>query len=436
MRSQPAVQRLAVSVRRIRRWGAGLAVAAAGGALLAPFGAAALEPAPGVTAELGVIVDSHANMHGGANPDGSLHALGAFSLGLTLDLETLAGWRGAALYAAAQSSRGRTITERELGSLQYVSSYEVPELTQLGELWLEQALAGGSVRLKAGKQDANADFCAPEFGASFVNCSLYVAPNVPLTTYPDPGLGAAAFARVRPWLEIGAGVFDGAALGSGTGFDTAFDGKGGGFQIVEARARPGGPDSGPEDGALRLGLWRHTEDVLEITDADEYYVYTQNHGLYLLLDRALWRERPDGGSPAGDEGAPEPAPADAASSGDGGDGVESGGAFQGLGAFLQYSWAPGDRNEIRHYVGAGLLWQGALPGRDDDACGVGVASARLCRQLGWMEGLTGETAWELFYRAQVTTWLAAQPDLQYFVHPGGGGEANALVVGMRVEISL
>lgn len=433
MRSKPSGRWLVKSLRCARGREFGLAAAAVGGPLVAllvvPLGAAALEPAPGVTLEAGVIADSYANVRGGADPDGSFHTLGAFSLGLTLDLEALAGWRGAALYAAAQSSRGRTVTERELGSLQYVSSYEAPEMTQLGEVWLEQTLAGGKLRLKAGKQDANTDFCAPEFGATFVNCSFYLAPNVPITAYPDPGLGVAAFARARPWLEVGAGVYDGAALGSGTGFDTAFDGQGGGFQVLEARVRPGGPDSGPEDGILRLGLWRHTGDVLEITDAAQFYVYTQNHGLYLLLDGALWRERPAGGSSAGDESTVAGAEEVAAAG-------EEGEAFQGLGAFLQYGWAPGDRNEIRQYFGAGLLWQGALPGRDGDALGAGVASARLCRQLSWLEGLTGETAWELFYRAQVTPWLAVQPDLQYFVHPGGGGKDNALAAGLRVEMSL
>jgi porin len=67
--------------------------------------------------------------------------------------------------------------------------------------------------------------------------------------------------------------------------------------------------------------------------------------------------------------------------------------------------------------------------------GVGVASAHLCRQLRWMEGISGETTWEMFYRVQLTPWLAVQPDLQYVVNPGGVGE-NALAAGLRLDFGI
>lgn len=356
------------------------------------------ETAPGVTAEVSAIIDTYANLRGGVDADGALHSVGAFSLGLTFDLEVLGFWRGGTLAVVAQQSRGRAVSENEIGALQYVSSIEAPEFTQVGEYYLEQSLAGGRLRLKLGKQDSNADFCAAELAADFANCSFATVPNVPMTTYPDAGLGIAAFARTLPWLEVGAGVYDGNAIGTDAGFATAFDGEGGGFQIVELRARPGG------GGAYRCGLWRHTEDVLQITDEASYHQYSQNHGLYLEVDQPL-RRGADGADPAGP------------------------------GAFFQYGWAPGDRNEIRHYFGGGLAWHGTLQGRGADVAGIGVASAHLCRQLRWMAGITGETTWEAFYRAQLTPWLAVQPDVQYVVNPGGAGE-NALAAGLRVDIGI
>jgi len=362
------------------------------------------EIAPGVTAEVAAIVDTYANLHGGLDVDGSLHSVGAFSVGLTFDLEALRFWPGAAFTVIAQQSRGRAISENGVGALQYVSNIEAPEFSQIGEYFLEQSVAGGLLRLKVGKQDSNADFCFAEFAADFANCSFATVPNVPMTTYPSAGLGLAAFVRALAWLEIGAGVYDGNAIGTEAGFATAFDGEGGGFQIVELRARPGGASSGADQGAYRLGLWRHTEDVLQITDAAEYYEYSQNHGLYVELDQPLWR-RADSEELAG------------------------------LGAFFQYGWAPGDRNEIHNYFGGGLTWRGALPGRGADVMGLGVASAQLCRQLRWMEGISGETIWETFYRAQLTPWLAVQPDVQYVVNPGGAGE-NAFAAGLRVDFGI
>jgi porin len=372
--------------------------------VLSAGAACAFEPEPGVVAEVSATVDSYANLQGGLAADGVIHSIGAFSVGLTFDLEALRFWSGGSFTIIAQQSRGRAISEKEVGALQYVSSIEAPEFTQVGEYYLEQSVAGGVLRLKLGKQDSNADFCAPEFAADFANCSFATVPNVPMTTYPDAGLGLAVFARALPWLEIGAGVYDGDAVGTDAGFISAFDGEGGGFQIVELRARPGGADSGADRGAYRLGLWRHTEDVLQITDEAEYYEYSQNHGLYVELDQPLWRRA---------------------------DREE----FAGLGAFIQYGWAPGDRNEIRNYFGGGLTWRGALPGRGADVMGLGVASAHLCRQLRWLEGTTGETTGEMFYRAQLTPWLAVQPDLQYVVNPGGAGE-NALAVGLRLDFGI
>lgn len=372
-------------------------------ALLIPVAAAPFEVAPGVEAGAGATFDSFANLRGGAEPNGAVHTIGAVTFAVAVDLGARGLWRDGLLYAGVQHSRGHGISRREVGNLLDVSSIDAPELTQVGELWLSQLLLEGRVRVKLGRQDANADFCAALTAGSFLNGSFATVPNVPLTTYPDPGLGVAVFAQALPWLEVGAGAFDGAPAGGGAGFDTAFEGAGGGFQVVELRAEPG--DGTRDLGAYRLGLWRHTEDVHEISGSADHWIYSQNHGLYVAADRSLWR---DPGSADG----------------------------RGLGAFLQYGWAPGDRNAIHHYAGAGLVWQSPSRARSLDSVGLAVASARLCRQLGWLEGRTRETVVETFYRAQLAPWLALQPDLQFVVRPGGADLANAVALGVRADLGL
>jgi porin len=48
-----------------------------------------------------------------------------------------------------------------------------------------------------------------------------------------------------------------------------------------------------------------------------------------------------------------------------------------------------------------------------------------------------EVAIELSYRAQITPWLALQPDLQYIVNPGFDGSVDdALAIGVRAEIAF
>ncbi len=47
-----------------------------------------------------------------------------------------------------------------------------------------------------------------------------------------------------------------------------------------------------------------------------------------------------------------------------------------------------------------------------------------------------ETAVEFFYKAQLTGWLAVQPDLQYITNPGGDINKNALVLGRAGRVCV
>jgi len=47
-----------------------------------------------------------------------------------------------------------------------------------------------------------------------------------------------------------------------------------------------------------------------------------------------------------------------------------------------------------------------------------------------------ETAYELFYRLQLTPWFSIKPDLQYIANPGGKGTPDALAATVRVQVSF
>src|SRR5437763_1223495 len=49
---------------------------------------------------------------------------------------------------------------------------------------------------------------------------------------------------------------------------------------------------------------------------------------------------------------------------------EPGAAYQGLSGFLAVTYAPADLNTIEHFVDAGLLYTGLVPGRDRDVLGL------------------------------------------------------------------
>jgi len=344
------------------------------------------------------------NLHGGLDSSHATEYRGNLDVTLVLDTEALGLWSGGTLVVYAQNGHGEGISEEYVGDAQVLSNIDADDFTQVSEYWLEQKLLGDAARLKIGKQDANADFCAVDGGGDFINSSFGFAPNVPLPTFPDPGLGVAVFLEPAAWLGVGIGVYDGGPNGGTWGFD-AFDAEGGTFGITELALRTPALPGIRKPGVYRIGGWLNTENVDEITGDPDPHTFSGNHGLYVICDQLLLEERP------GEEDS------------------------QGLAAFGQLSWAPGDRNELERYFGAGLVYTGAMPGRDLDLLGLGVAHAVFSDRVRDLDDVTHETVVELFYRAQLTPWLALEPDLQLIVNPGGHGD-DSLVLGLRFTVDL
>lgn len=107
---------------------------------------------------------------------------------------------------------------------------------------------------------------------------------------------------------------------------------------------------------------------------------------------------------------------------------------RGLEIFFQFGWAPGDRNEISRYWGGGLTCRGLIPGRSQDAAAIGVGNMQL-NGNDPKEPRTEMTNAELFYVAQLTSWIALQPDVQYFSN-AGPHEGSALAIGLRSLVSF
>jgi porin len=345
------------------------------------------------------------NLHGGLDSSHATEYRGNFDLTLVLDTEALGLWSGGSWVVYLQNGHGEGISEEYVGDVQILSNIDADDFTQVSEYWLQQRLFGDAARLKLGKQDANADFCALDGAGDFINSSFGIVPNVPIPTFPDPGLGVAVFLEPAAWLGLGMGVYDGGPNGGTSGFDTAFDGEGGTFGITELTLRTPALPGIREPGVYRIGGWLNTENVDEITGDPGPHTFSGNHGLYVIFDQLLFEEGP------GDTDS------------------------QGMAAFGQFSWAPGDRNELERYLGAGVIYTGAIRGRDLDMLGLGVAHAVFSDRVRDLDGTTHETVIELFYRAQLTPWLALEPDLQLIVNPGGNGD-DSLVLGLRFAIDL
>lgn len=360
--------------------------------------------ASGITFEVVYTGEVFTNTRGGKNTSNATEYLGNLDVTLDLDTERMGFWQGGRIFVLFQNLHGEGITEDHVGDVQVLSNYDADDFTQISEVWLEQLLFGEALRLKIGKQESNEDFLAPEYGGDFINSSFGYPPNVLLTTYPDPGLGLAGFVRGAEWFSLGAGVYDGDAKGGQTGFNTAFDGEGGFFSITEAAFHQSFLADGRYPGTYRMGGWYHSENIKEISGDPNPKAHDGDYGLYLVADQRLIKE--------------------------GGEKKEG----QGLGTFFQYSWAPGDRNEIGQHFGWGLAYTGLVAGRDEDVTGIGMARVVFGRRSRDQDDKTHETTLEFFHKFQIAPWFFLQPDLQWIVNPGGGDRHNALALGTRFEI--
>lgn len=104
---------------------------------------------------------------GGLSRGGSFNGL--LEAYTDVDLDKLAGWKGAAIHVNAFYIHGIGPAETHLGSLAPVSSVEALESLRLFELWIEQLLFNDKLRIRAGQIAADEEFIISETAGEFLN---------------------------------------------------------------------------------------------------------------------------------------------------------------------------------------------------------------------------------------------------------------------------
>jgi porin len=336
------------------------------------------------------------NTHGGISTHNATKYLGLFNVAITGDLQKLDVFPGGTFFLLGENSHGQGITQDYVGDQQILSNIDpLRPYTQVSEFWWQNDLFDDFLQVRLGKQDANVEFAVVDLGGDFVNSSFGVHHNIPMPTWPHPAMGTVAIFNLRESLQFKVGVFDGAADGRTWGFS----GTGDIFSIYELKQKwKLGSDNLPGD--CHVGLWYHRGDWKNI--AIPAITYNNNHGVYMGAEQMIIKESRD----KDDD--------------------------QGLGVFGQYGWALEDRNEVPNYVGAGIVYKGLVPHRDDDITGIGMAKATFSPYL---EGYGAETAIEFFHKIHVSPYINIQPDIQFIAHPGGQ-HPDALAVGVCFQAVL
>lgn len=219
-------------------------------------------------------------------------------------------------------------------------------------------------------------------------------------------MGMDLFVYPTSFFHLGAGVFDGAlqegirtgAHGPRTLFGPPADlyliGEVGFHWNDRSKAYPG---------VLRVGAWHHTGTF----DRFDGGTNDGSTGYYAIIEQKLWRENPDDEDDA-----------------------------QGFAGFAEYDYAEPDITEIEHHLSAGVTWTGAIASRDDDVIGLGFTAVRFSAsdRAGFEEDY--EVSLETFFKVQITPNLSLKPDVQYIIDPGGADLDNALVVTLRLDLSM
>jgi porin len=342
-----------------------------------------------LTAEFYYIGENFANLSGGIRKGQRYR--GDVALSLSLDTEKAGLWKGGSFSLTFENAHGAGITERFVGDLQFISSIDAGQFTQVSEYYIGQSLMDDWMHLKIGKQDANLDFNITDAALEFINSSFTLMPNVPIPTFPNPSLGVSGDVSLADFFTLRAGIYDCKGRGGTWGFSTAFGPDPESVEVGEMEFAYG-------KGLIKLGAWRHGGKCPSLRGTR---AISANYGGYGILEGSILGTVKEEDAPC-------------------------------LSAFLQFSAAPGEFNEIKNYLGAGMRASGYIPRRGDDSMGIGMARAIMSDDL---PGLKDETALEAYYLAPFFDAVTIQPDVQYIVNPGGT-EKNAFVAGVRFGLEF
>ncbi|MEI8341837.1 MAG: carbohydrate porin [Verrucomicrobiota bacterium] len=403
----------------------------------APFtllanGQQALQKATGVR----LYFDYYADFLG--NPTGGIsHAVGythEIVVGGDFDLDRILGWKGAVFTASFAEGTGHNISQN-IGNYFTASESYVQDTGVLFDLYLTQKLFDEKLDLRLGRMTAGQFFAnLPAFGLQ-VNGGINGNPNNLFSNAPfHAGITStwAAMLKYKPTDKtyLSAGIFQASPrLG-----DSAYHGVNfsicpgdGILTMFEAGWKP---DFGATDSPATTGIQKGKETITPpnpglpgIYKIGGYYSnYTFDrfsggtqpsaYGFYAMAQQMVWRSKGNKNN-----------------------------NFS-LWSGLEYS--PQTDISLMPVMGeAGTIWQGIIPGRDQDqwlfTFLIGNFSSPYGNSLAGSGNPTPtyEAVLETSYIIQLNKNLSIQPDLQYIIRPSGYGTiSNALVIGLQAVVSF
>ena len=359
-----------------------------------------------------------------------------FFMSAILDLGELIGLKGWSISISARQTDGNFIGNI-VGSTPLMSPVsEANRSFRLGQLSLSWEGFDDKLQVSAGRLVLNNTFAHIPQSALFMNASMSGYPGAISNDVAFTGTNSArwgALMNVQPveYAYFLAGVFSADTsleINSAHGCDFSMRPRTGTIEIMElglytgsytvasdgkaATPATSGPEAwfGGNPGAYKIGGIISTAPYDDFQSGDQVW---GNWGMYVTADQMVYRE------PGGMNGE------------------------EGLTLFGSVTYFPPDRNYVPWFFMTGAFYQGLIPGRDRDQCGVAFSCAFFSDDLRQLEqsagnlGPTNEMALEFAYSISITPWAYVTPDLQVLVNPGAtGANPTAVVIGFETGITF
>jgi porin len=337
---------------------------------------------------------------------------GSYDAFARIDLEELVGWTNFDVLLHLKGQYDRSLNP-DLPSLSNpIDDADFDEPIYVDELWLQRSFFDDRALLRIGfleqqtmfDRNAYANSEDRQFATTFLdNDAVVPLPNA---------LGAVLLVKPLDWLELAFSAADADNESRSAGFDSAFDGVSSlsGYFEAALHAEIPGPTRTLE-GTYRFGVFSDGRKLARF-DRDRQTggaprTERGHVGAYASLDQALF--------------------------------FESANDAQGLGLFARFGYADEDANRIAWFWSAGLQYIGLVPGRNRDVTGMAVYQAIGSKRYRSAvdSNVDDETGFELYYRAELTPWLAITPDIQYTIDPGAiRSTRDAWVVLVRLRAAF
>lgn len=370
-----------------------------------------------------------------ANPVGGISQTEGWAqlliFGGKFDLERLVGWRGAQLTVSAADYEGKDISQ-SVGTYFTPSQAVVAPHFQLFLVYLSQKFDDDKVEIRVGHMTAVSMFSTLPAMALPVSGAINGNPislSYDIAGYHGTGKATwAAAIKVKPTSDtyVQTGIFQVNAHRENQNYFNGLD-----FSIrrgdgVLLMAEAGWSPTFCEEKAPDMGKepFHRQSEFAGLPGLYEFGTYLENYpmstfvgdntiqneyGFYLQGQQMLWRSRtnPD----------------------------------HNFSLWAGVTYSPQAQIASMPLMGyGGLIWSGLIPGRDKDQLLLDTyigEYSEFFSQKNLTAGMgpnTVETVFEASYIIQLTKQIQFQPDLQWFIQPGGRRSIpNALVIGCQIS---